>query len=98
MKKVLLSILAAGIANAAVLSAANTTEMANHLTTASDNAGQYHAADYRPERRAYRSTYQVSDYPYYRGYASMAGSGAHCSYGSYVACVYSNRFCWQRCY
>lgn len=47
MKKALLLILAVGIANA-VLSAANTTE--NHRTTASDNAGQYYAADYRLER------------------------------------------------
>jgi hypothetical protein len=97
MKKALLLILAVGIANAAVLSAANTTE--NHRTTASDNAGQYYAADYRLERGAYRYTHRLSDYPYYRGYTSMAaGSGGHCSYGSYVACVYSNTFCWQRCY
>ena len=45
MKKALLLILAVGIANVAVLSAANTTEMANHPTSTSDNAGQYYAAE-----------------------------------------------------
>jgi hypothetical protein len=103
MKKALLLILAVGISDAAVLSAANTSEMANVLTTVSDNADQYYAADYRLERRAYRYIHRRNDYPYYRGYASLAdpwwpGSGGRCSYGSYVACVYTNAFCGQRCY
>jgi len=102
MKKVLLLILAVGISNATVLSPASTAEIASLLPTALENAGQSYAADYRLERRAYRYTHR-RHYPYYRGYASVAdpwwpGSGPRCSYGSYVACVNANQFCWQRCY
>jgi hypothetical protein len=102
MKKALLLILAVGVSNAAALSAANATEIATPLTAASGNAGQYYAADYRSERRAFRYTHRVSDYPYYRGYASVdpwwPGSGGRCGFGSYVACVNTGAFCWQRCY
>jgi hypothetical protein len=103
MKKALVLILAVGISNATVLSPANTAEMADRVPTAVENAGQSYAADYPLERRAYRYTHRRSNYPYYRGYASLAdpwwpGSGPRCSYGSYVACVYTNAFCWQRCY
>jgi hypothetical protein len=102
MKKALLLILAAAISNAAGLSAADATEIGNPLTTASDNAGRYYAADYRLEHRAYRYTHRLSDYPYYCGYIGVdrwwPGSGGRCSYGSYVACVYTGTFCWQRCY
>ena len=56
------------------------------------------AADYSRERGAYA---RVGAYPYYRGFDRVAdpwwpGSG-FCAYGSYVACVYSNAFCWRRC-
>jgi hypothetical protein len=97
MKKALLLILAMGISNAAALSSAAAAE------TAAGNAGQSYAADYRAERGAYRYAHRVSHYPYFRGYTSGAdpwwpGHGPRCSYGSYVACVYTNAFCWQRCY
>jgi hypothetical protein len=103
MKKALLLILAVGISNAAGLSPAATAEMTGLRATAAGTAGQSFAADDRPERRAYRYTHRLSQYPYYRGYTSGAdpwwpGSGGRCSYGSYVACVYTNAFCWQRCY
>jgi hypothetical protein len=101
MKKALLLILAAGISNSTVLSAASAEEMASPLPAAVNSAGQYYAADYRLERRAHRYTHR--HYPYYRGYASGAdpwwpGSSRRCGFGSYVACVYSNTVCWQRCY
>jgi hypothetical protein len=64
--------------------------------------GEYYAADYRLERRAYRYTHRLSDYPYYRGYTSVdpwwPGSGGRCGFGSYVACVNTGAFCWRRCY
>jgi hypothetical protein len=103
MKKALLLIVAAGISNAAGLSPAAAAETTGLPATTVETAGQSYAADYRPERRAYRGTHRLAHYPYYRGYASGAdpwwpGSGGHCSYGSYVACVYTNTACWQRCY
>jgi hypothetical protein len=99
MSKALLLILALGISNAAALSPAAAAELTGLLPTATGTAGQSFAADDRPERRA---THRLS-YPYYRGTTSGAdpwwpGSGGRCSYGSYVACVYTNAFCWQRCY
>jgi hypothetical protein len=103
MKKALLLIPAALISNATILSPASAAETAKLLPTAVENAGQYYAADYRLERRAYRYTHRLSRYPYYRGYASVVdpwwpGSGPRCSYGSYVACVNAGQVCWQRCY
>ena len=103
MKKVLLFVLAVGISNATALPIAHATDIASFVTTESGKVLPYYAADYRQERRTYRHTHRLSDYPYYRGYASGAdpwwpGSGPYCSYGSYVACVYANAFCWQRCY
>jgi hypothetical protein len=103
MKKALLLIVAAAIAGAAGLSPAAAAETPGVPPMAIENAGRSYAADVRPERRAYRTAQRVSHYPYYRRYASGAdpwwpGSGPRCSYGSYVACVYTNAFCWQRCY
>jgi hypothetical protein len=102
MKKALLLIAAVMIANAAALSPAAAAETAGLLPAAAEKAGQSFAADYRPERRATRVAHRLN-YPYYRGIASGAdpwwpGSGPRCSYGSYVACVYTNTACWQRCY
>jgi hypothetical protein len=103
MKKALLLILAVGNPNVTVLSPASATETAGVLPMRVENAGQYYAADYRLERRAYRYTHRLSNYPYFRGYTSVAdpwwpGSSGRCGYGSYVACVNAGQFCWQRCY
>ena len=102
MRKALLLIAAMGIASAGGLSPVAASETTEVLPAAAGNAAQSYAADYRLERRAYRHSHRIS-YPYYRGFASGAdpwwpGSGPRCSYGSYVACVYTNAFCWQRCY
>jgi hypothetical protein len=84
-------------------SVAQQSQKPNVVFIVADNGGgEHYAADYRLERRAYRYTHRLSDYPYYRGYTSVdpwwPGSGGRCGYGSYVACVNTGAFCWRRCY
>lgn len=67
MKKVLLFVLAVGISNATALPIAHAMDIASFVTTESGKVLPYYAADYRRERRAYRHTHRLSDYPYYRG-------------------------------
>jgi hypothetical protein len=100
MNKVLLFVLAVGISNATALPIAHAMDMASFVTADSGKVLPYYAADYRRERRTYRHTRRLGDYPYYRDYASglAAWKWPYCSYGSYVACVYTNAFCWQRCW
>lgn len=94
MKKMFLIVLAVGISNATTLPTARTADADG------GKAVQSYAADYPRARRAY--TRVSAAYPYYRGFDRVAdpwwpGSG-FCAYGSHVACVYSQAFCWQRCY
>ncbi len=60
------------------------------------HGSRYHRAFFRNHTQglpyASRNGYWDSD-----GDPFTVGSG-FCAYGSYVACVYSSAFCWQRCY
>ena len=102
MKKLHLFVLAVGILNAVVLPTAHATDRVGFVASDTDTVvNRYSDADYRRERRAYRHNHR-GDYSFYRSVAGEAdpwwpGSG-FCSYGSYVACVYSGTVCWQRCY
>jgi len=102
LKKILLVTLALGALIITAVSTARTMEIADSEMRNVGPVGRHYATDYPRERR-YDHARRFSDYPYFRSFASGVADpwwpGSHfCYFGSYVACVYSGAFCWQRCY
>jgi hypothetical protein len=70
------------------------------ITTAADGCrGGVHRG---PEGCKHSRQHRHNRYSNYAGYygsgGSMEGRANFCPFGSYVACVYSGTYCWDRCY
>ena len=102
MKKILLLVLALGLLSIMAVPTARTMEIGDLEIRKVGPVDRYYAADY-PRAYRYHHIRRSGDYPYFRSFASGVADpwwpgSRFCYFGSYVACVYSGAFCWQRCY
>jgi len=91
MKKIILLGLTLGVSSITAMPPAHTTEL---------GSGYRHYTAVYPRDHRY---YHASEFPYFRSFASGIADpwwpgSRYCYFGSYVACVSSKAFCWQRCY